>query len=63
MSYRKINVDGIIYEYTVGKSGLKVKGLGYITNNELSGDWWNLNPIKPADVARFIREDTKLTLS
>ena len=54
MSYRKINVDGIIYEYTVGKSGLKVKGLGYITNNELSGDWWNLNPIKPADVGRYV---------
>jgi hypothetical protein len=28
MSYRKINVNGASYEYVVGKSYLKVKGVG-----------------------------------
>ncbi len=28
MSYRKIEVDGIGYEYTVGRTHVKVKGLG-----------------------------------
>jgi hypothetical protein len=28
MSYRKIDVDGVTYEYTVGKQYLKIKGIG-----------------------------------
>jgi hypothetical protein len=28
MSYRKISVDGTEYEYVIGKSNLKIKGIG-----------------------------------
>lgn len=28
MAYRKITVDGTVYEYVVGKQYLKIKGLG-----------------------------------
>lgn len=28
MSYRKITVDGTEYEYTVGRSHVKIKGVG-----------------------------------
>lgn len=28
MSYRKIEVNGMIYEYTVGKQNIKIKGVG-----------------------------------
>lgn len=58
--YRKINVDGVIYEYSAGKGGLKVKGLPYINKETLTGDWWNLNtPVNPAKVAEFIRKNKK----
>lgn len=36
MSYRKIEVDGDTYEYVVGKTHLKVKGLGAISKTEFA---------------------------
>ena len=35
MSYRKIVVDGKTYEYVVGKTHVKVKGLGVWPNQEM----------------------------
>ncbi len=35
MSYRKITVDGKVYEYTIGKTHTKIKGIGVWKNEEL----------------------------
>jgi len=35
MSYRKIEVDGKTYEYTVGRTHLKVKGVGVIEREKI----------------------------
>lgn len=35
MSYRKITVDNKEYEYTVGKSNTKVKGVGVFNNADI----------------------------
>lgn len=35
MSYRKITVDNQEYEYTVGKSNTKIKGIGIFKNEEI----------------------------
>jgi hypothetical protein len=32
MSYRKITVDGKVYEYTVGRTHTKIKGVGVFEN-------------------------------
>lgn len=35
MSYRKIEVNGKTYEYTVGKTHLKIRGLGVIDKQSI----------------------------
>lgn len=35
MSYRKIKVDGIQYEYVVGKTHVKIKGIGVWPKEEV----------------------------
>lgn len=61
MAYRKIEVDGLTYEYTVGRTHVKVKDVGVATREEvgqlidiLDSETKKL-AVKPADVARFIR--------
>lgn len=44
MSYRKINVDGKEYEYTVGKTHVKVKGVGVWPKEEVG-----VNLAKPCE--------------
>ena len=59
MSYRKITVDDKVYEYVVGKTHTKIKGLeavrkidiGYVIDYSA-----NLARVRPSDVAEFIRE-------
>lgn len=61
MAYRKIEVDGLSYEYTVGRTHVKVKGVGIATREEIGRMIDVLDSetkklaVKPADVARFIR--------
>lgn len=66
MAYRKIEVDGKSYEYTIGRTHVKVKGVGVATLDEVGrqidvenycdADSWTTNTaVQPADVARFIR--------
>ena len=40
MSYRKIVVDNQEYEYTVGASMLKVKGIGAVFKEEVGEPVW-----------------------
>ena len=35
MSYRKITVDGKVYEYTIGKTHTKIKGIGVWKNEDV----------------------------
>lgn len=38
MTYRTVDVNGKTYEYVVGKSHVKIKGIGVFTKEEL-GHW------------------------
>lgn len=38
MSYRKINVDGIQYQYVVGKTHTKIRGFKTVFENSKIGD-------------------------
>lgn len=65
MSYRKITVDGKQYEYVVGKTHTKVKGVGVILNSQIGEYQWNCRNgaeccgeslrVQPKDVANFIK--------
>lgn len=35
MAYRKITVDGKVYEYSIGKSHTKIKGIGVFKNEDI----------------------------
>jgi hypothetical protein len=35
MSYRKISVNGKVYEYSIGRTHTKIKGLGAFKNEEV----------------------------
>ena len=57
MGYRNIEVDGKTYEYTVGRTHLKVRGFRAILNEQVgtpagSDDVYT---VTPADVAKYIR--------
>jgi hypothetical protein len=49
MSYRKIDVDGTPYEFTVGKFFIKIRGIGEIRRDLDSPS------VKPKDIAELIR--------
>jgi hypothetical protein len=70
MSYRKITVDGTEYEYTIGKTHVKVKGVGVGTNESVGenipvpyGDahyeTTETLAVKPSHVVAFIRKNVK----
>ena len=70
MSYRKIQVDGATYEYVVGRSHVKVKGVGVVPKHEVGQR--HRNPyahnlccwltthvmVTPGDLAAWIRRCT-----
>lgn len=41
MSYRKLNVKGIDFEYVIGKSHVKVKGIGAWPKEEVGERYWH----------------------
>ena len=62
MSYRKIEVDGKEYEYVVGRSNVKVKGVGSWPKNEVGyviDD--RESRVQPSHVVEKIRAATALT--
>ena len=62
MSYRKIEVDGKEYEYVVGRSNVKVKGVGVWSKHEVG---YVLDDhevrVQPSHVVEKIRAATALT--
>jgi hypothetical protein len=57
MSYRKITVDEKEYEYIVGKTHVKVKGIGVWPKEEIGSVHDELvTKVKPSHVAEKIRQ-------
>lgn len=45
MSYRNLTVDGVNYQYVIGKTHTKVKGVGVIENDKIHTFKWRfINP-------------------
>jgi hypothetical protein len=69
MSYRKIEVDGQVFEYSIGKTHTKIRHVGAFKNEEVgnhhvnqSQQWYDPGyrdisfQIKPSDLANFIKQ-------
>jgi hypothetical protein len=69
MSYRKIEVDGQVFEYSIGKTHTKIRGVGAYKNTEIGNyqlkseyDWWDTPieyasfQVRPSDLASFIKQ-------
>jgi len=59
MAYRNITVDGNKYQYTIGKSATKIKGVGVVVNSVIGtpvGD--DKYAVTPACIAEYIRTGT-----
>ena len=63
MAYRKIDVDGATYEYTVGATMLKVKGFPAVDRNTVGETVWiddvEKVMVSPRHVADWIRHQVK----
>jgi hypothetical protein len=70
MSYRKIEVDGQIFEYSIGKTHTKIRGVGAYENEKVGYrrvssecNWWDTPEgtlqVRPGDVAAFIRQNKR----
>lgn len=68
MSYRKIEVDGTVFEYSIGKTHTKIRGVGAYENTKIGNyrtkseyDWWDTEAaslqVRPSDLADFIKRN------
>lgn len=65
MPYRKIEVDGQVFEYSIGKTHTKIRGVGAFSNTEVGvrrqiqwGDEMiNTIQVRPSDLASFIKRN------
>ena len=63
MSYRKIEVDGNVFEYSIGRTHTKIRGVGAYPNGEVgvrvqrywAGELVNTVQVRPSDLADFIK--------
>ena len=67
MSYRKLEVDGKVFEYSIGKTHTKIRHVGAFKNEEV-GDYavvssqrsWDRPDVafqvRPSDLANFIKQ-------
>lgn len=67
MSYRKLEVEGQVFEYSIGKTHTEIRHIGAFKNEEVgnyqvngSQDWWDSPDgsfqIRPSDLAAFIKQ-------
>ncbi len=56
MSYRKIEVDGTVFEYSVGRSHVKIKHVGAFPKHKVGYviDDYEVR-VRPGDVAAYIK--------
>lgn len=65
MSYRKIEVDGQVFEYSIGKTHTKIRHVGAFANGDVgvrvqkywSGELFNDVQVRPSDISAFIRQN------
>ncbi len=65
MSYRKIEVDGQVFEYSIGRTHTKIRGVGAYPNGEVgirvqrywAGELINTVQVRPNDLAAFIKRN------
>ena len=63
MSYRKLEVDGQVFEYSIGRTHTKIRGVGAFANGDVgirvqrywSGELFNDVQVRPSDLAAFIK--------
>ena len=63
MSYRKIEVEGKVFEYSIGKTHTKIRHVGAYPNGEVgvrtqkywAGELINTVQVRPSDIANFIK--------
>lgn len=69
MSYRKIEVDGQVFEYSIGRTHTKIRHVGAFKNEDVGNHHVNQShqrydpgyrdisfQIKPSDLANFIKQ-------
>jgi co-chaperonin GroES (HSP10) len=56
MSYRKIEVDGTVFEYSVGRSHVKIKHVGAFPKHKVGHviDEYEVR-VRPGDIVAFIK--------
>lgn len=69
MSYRKIEVNGKTYEYSIGRTHTKIRGVGAYKNEDVGkeynisdsfcADWetYKALQVRPSDLASFIKRN------
>jgi hypothetical protein len=58
MSYRKLEVDGNVFEYSIGKTHTKIRGVGAYQNNEVGYVISDREVrVRPSDIATFIKQN------
>lgn len=68
MSYRKLEVEGQVFEYSIGKTHTKIRGIGAYKNEEVgkysaivSQRSWVIPDVafqvRPSDLASFIKQN------
>jgi hypothetical protein len=65
MSYRKIEVDGQVFEYSIGKTHTKIRGVGAYKNEDVGtffeiGSWDQPEvtlQVRPSDIKSFIERN------
>ena len=63
MSYRKLEVDGVTYEYSIGKTHTKIRHVGAFSNTDVGikktvkwgEETFNDVQVRPSDLASFIK--------
>jgi hypothetical protein len=73
MGYRKLEVDGTIYEYSIGKTHTKIRGVGAYKNEDVGNEYTSGTchcgspccdyaaptdiQVRPKDLALFIKKN------
>ena len=58
MSYRKLEVNGQVFEYSIGKSHTKIRGVGAYDNREVGYVISDREVrVRPSDLAAFIKRN------
>lgn len=58
MSYRKLEVDGQVFEYSIGRTHTKIRGVGAYNNREVGYVISDREVrVRPSDLAEFIKRN------